>query len=62
MAYVVALALLGVFIANVVMGAVSNAAFFNNVVEMLVLFAAAIAFSVAILRAEARAQQQSKDD
>ena len=62
MAYLVALALLGVFIANVVMGAVSNAAFFSNVVEMLVLFAAAIAFSVAILRAEARAKEQSKDD
>ena len=62
MAYLVALALLGVFIANVVMGAVSNSAFFSNVAEMLVLFAAAIAFSVAILRAEARAKEQSKDD
>jgi hypothetical protein len=59
MAFIIALVLLGVFTTNVVLGASGNA-FFGNVVEMLVLFAAAISFSVAILRAEAR-EKASKD-
>jgi len=60
MPFIIAIVLLAVFTANVVMGAVGSAKFFNNVVEMLVLFAAAISFSVAILRAEAR-EKASKD-
>ncbi|MEO0654748.1 MAG: hypothetical protein AAFY77_07760 [Pseudomonadota bacterium] len=58
MPYVIALILVGAFTANVVSGAIGEP-FVGNVVEMLVLFSAAIAFSVGILRSEARAK--SKD-
>lgn len=59
MAYIVALVLVLCFTANVVTGAVSGTPFFGNVVEMLVLFGAAIAFSVGILKAEARAKNSN---
>ncbi|MDD9715131.1 hypothetical protein PVW48_00080 [Dinoroseobacter sp. PD6] len=39
--------------ANVVMGAVTNAPMFSDVTEMVILFIAAILFTVAILKAEA---------
>lgn len=58
MAFLVALGLLAVFVANVVMGAVAGAPFFGNVVEMIVLFGASIAFVIGILRAEARRKGQ----
>lgn len=54
MAFVIAAVLLMVFVANVTMGAFSSAPFFGNVIEMLVLFGASIAFVAGILRAEAR--------
>jgi len=57
MPYIIALCLLAVFTVNVVMGAVGGGSFFNSVIEMLVLFAAAISFSVGILRSEARAKE-----
>jgi len=54
MPYVVAAALLTAFVANVTIGAITKAPPVSNVVEMLVLFGAAIAFCVGILRSEAR--------
>lgn len=58
MAFLVALGLLAVFVANVVMGAVAGAPFFGTVAEMIVLFGASIAFVIGILRAEARRKGQ----
>ncbi len=54
MPYLIAAILLLAFVANVVIGAVTKAPLVNNVWEMLILFAAAIAFSVGILRSEAQ--------
>ncbi len=54
MPYLIAGILLLAFVANVVIGAVSNAPLVNNIWEMLILFAAAIAFSIGILRSEAK--------
>lgn len=63
MAYIIALVLLVAFTANVVMGAVGDAPIVGNVAEMIILFAAAISFSVGILRSEKRAKsQQPKQD
>lgn len=56
MPYVIAAVFIVIFTVNVVMGAIGGGSFFNSVVEMLVLFAAAISFSVGILRSEARAK------
>jgi len=62
MPYVIALVLVGMFTANVVLGAVGTAPLVGNVAEMLILFAAAISFSVGILRSEAQAKsEQTKD-
>lgn len=54
MAYLIALLLVGAFTANVVIGAVGDAPIVGNVTEMLILFGAAISFSVGVLRSEAR--------
>lgn len=62
MAYGLALLLLAVFTANVVMGAVTDSAMFGIVTEAIVLFAAAISFSVAILRSESRAKDAANND
>lgn len=43
----------GIYFANVALGAFAGAAFLSNIGEMLVLFAAAILFVVAILKKEA---------
>jgi len=59
--YVIALILVGAFTANVVSGAIGEP-FVGNVVEMLVLFSAAIAFSVGILRSEARAKSKDSNN
>ena len=61
MPYVIALVLVAAFTANVVVGAVGDAPVVGNVVEMLILFGAAIAFSVGILRSEARAKSNKSD-
>ena len=47
-----AIALFAIFAVNVAMGAISNAAFLSDVGEMLLLFAASIAFVAAILQRE----------
>ena len=54
MPYFIAAALLLAFVINVTIGAITKAPPVSNVVEMMVLFGAAIAFSVGILRSEAR--------
>ncbi|QGY00217.1 hypothetical protein EI983_18880 [Roseovarius faecimaris] len=60
MPYVIALVLLVMFVGNVVIGAVGQAPVVGIVAEMLILFGAAIAFSVGILRSEAR--EKSKQE
>ncbi|WP_164660937.1 hypothetical protein [Tropicibacter sp. Alg240-R139] len=47
------------FFANVALGAFANSAFLGDVGEMLVLFAAAILFVVAILKREADATEKN---
>lgn len=47
------IAVFAIYFANVVMGAFASNAFLGDVGEMLVLFAAAILFVVAILKREA---------
>lgn len=54
MPYLIALVLLLAFVANVVSGTGGNTPFVGIVTEMLILAGAAIAFSVGILRSEAR--------
>lgn len=54
MAFIVAFVLLCAFIANVTIGAIGNGPIVGNVPEMLILFAASIAFIVGILQSEAR--------
>ena len=61
MPYVIALVLVAAFTANVVVGAVGDAPIVGNVAEMVILFAAAIAFSVGILRSEARANSEKSE-
>jgi hypothetical protein len=61
MPYLIALVLVAAFTANVVLGAVGQERFVGNVGEMLILFAAAISFSVGILRSEARANSEKAD-
>ncbi|MEM6847129.1 MAG: hypothetical protein AAF580_03535 [Pseudomonadota bacterium] len=56
MPYFVALALLLAFIANVAIGASGTSAPVGIVTEMLILFGAAIAFAIGVLRSEAREQ------
>lgn len=54
MPYLIATILLMAFVLNVVIGAVWKAPPVNVVWEMLILFGAAIAFSIGILRSEAK--------
>lgn len=61
MPYLIAFVLVAAFTVNVVRGAVGGAPILGNVAEMLLLFAAAIAFSVGILRSEARAKLKKAD-
>ncbi len=62
MAYLIAVLLVAAFTANVVIGAVGDAPLVGVVAEMLILFAAAISFSIGILRSEAReAAKQASD-
>lgn len=53
MPYIIALALLMAFVANVAIGAFGSSSPVGIVTEMLILFGAAISFSVGILRSEA---------
>ena len=60
MPYIIATALLLAFVANVVIGAVGQSPIVDIVTEMLILFGAAIAFSVGILRSEAREKAKNE--
>ncbi len=53
MALILASILFGVFVINVAMGALAGMRFLTDVTEMLLLFAASIAFVAAILKQEA---------
>lgn len=48
------------FVGNVVSGSIDGSAILSNVHEMLLLFAAAISFSAAILVAEAKAKSKNE--
>lgn len=50
---ILAVVLFAIFVLNVVLGALMDSAFTGDVGEMLILFAASIAFTVAILKREA---------
>ena len=54
MALAISGAIFAIFVANVLMGALARAPFLGDVGEMLTLFAASVAFVVAILMREAR--------
>lgn len=60
MPYIIALCLVAAFTGNVVIGAVGDAPIVGNVAEMVMMFAAAIAFSIGILRSEARANSRKQ--
>lgn len=60
MPYWIAAILLLAFIANVVIGAVGQAPLVGIVAEMLIMFSAAIAFSIGILRSEAQEDSRNK--
>ncbi|MCE8009021.1 hypothetical protein [Aestuariivita sp.] len=63
MAFLIAILCVCAFTANVIVGAVGDAPLVGNVAEMLILFAAAIAFSAGILQREAQEKaQQNKDE
>ena len=57
---IIAAVVFGIYIVNVVLGATGGAAFVGDVGEMLLLFAAAIAFVIAVLRREA-AEKAERD-
>lgn len=52
--------LFAIYVGNVVAGALFSAAFMADVGEMLVLYAASIAFTAGILKREAAAKAASK--
>ncbi len=52
----------GLYVANVVLGALLNAAVMGDVGEMLSLFAASIAFTVAILKRETEEQRRKSNE
>lgn len=58
MALIAASLLFGVFVINVIMGSATGAGFLGDVGEMLLLFAASIAFVAAILKREAAAKKE----
>ena len=54
--------LFGVYLANVVLGALTGAAFMGDLGELLFLAASALTFTATILQAEARHRQQDRQD
>ena len=59
MALALSAILFAVFVANILMGAFLRASFLTDVQEMLLLFAASIAFVAAILNREADAKKRN---
>lgn len=62
MALVLAGILFAAFVANVLIGALGGTTLLSDVNEMLLLFAASIAFVAAILQREARAKNNENND
>ncbi len=60
MALIVSVVLFLIFGSNVIAGSFFGAPFFSDIMEMLVLFASAIAFVAAILNREARNGENSQ--
>ena len=58
----VAAGLFGLYVLNVVLGALADAAVLDNTGEALSLFAASIAFTIAILKRETAAQRQRSEE
>ena len=56
----VALVLFAAFFANVALGAFARVAFLSDVNEMLMMFAAAIAFVVGVLQRELRTKRKAE--
>ncbi|QFU07748.1 hypothetical protein PARPLA_02033 [Rhodobacteraceae bacterium THAF1] len=54
--------LFGVYLSNVVLGALSGSAFMGDVGELLFLAASALSFTAAILKAEATKHQKDQQD
>ncbi|MEM8958946.1 MAG: hypothetical protein AAGC86_14175 [Pseudomonadota bacterium] len=61
MALVIAIVLFAIYFSNVALGAFGGTVFLGDVGEMLTLFAASIAFVVAILRREDAARRNDGD-
>ena len=59
---ILAVVFFGLYVANVVLGALARRAFMGDVAEMIVLFLASIAFTVAILKRETDAQKRRSDE
>lgn len=62
MPYFVAAALSLAFVVNVTIGAITKSPPVSNVMEMMLLFGAAIAFSIGILRSEALQKSGDSQD
>ncbi|MGR3465656.1 hypothetical protein [Limimaricola sp.] len=54
--------LFGIYLANVVLGALAGAAFMSDVGELLFLGASALTFTVAILKSEAKRTRKESTD
>lgn len=61
MALLISGVLFAAFFGNVMLGAFSGSPILNDVQEMLLLFAASIAFVAAILKREAQAKAEKND-
>lgn len=54
--------LFGVYLANVLSGALAGSAFMGDVGELLFLGAAALSFTAAVLKSEAKRKQEDQQD
>ena len=59
---ILAVVFFGLYVANVFLGALARNAFMGDVSEMIVLFLASIAFTVAILKRETDAKKRRSDE
>lgn len=59
---IIAVVIFVIYIANVVLGATGGSAFVGDVGEMLLLFAASIAFVIAVLKREAAEKAEKNKD
>jgi hypothetical protein len=59
---ILAVVLFGLYVANVVLGALAGNAFMGDVAEMISLFAASIAFTIAILKRETAERRRKSEE